>query len=243
MLRTTRHNSGDHPTSLCSYLWLQLDGQKNVKSIPPALQKNGYHAEFHRRLPKMKPQNQKKVIILSTEESFRLLESGVLHALSNVYHLCAIVPPRSPGLIEKILESEVKILFSINQTFWQMVQHFSEARLYQTYVDPLLQRDLLQVVRQRNIGEGEPDQHTIDHHEDGALDLDYPKALERLTGAECRVLDAILKGKSNRKIAEDDYLSVSTVNNHVSQLTKKMDANDRTHTVKRAIELGWLRSG
>ncbi|WP_193745261.1 response regulator transcription factor [Geomicrobium sp. JCM 19055] len=33
------------------------------------------------------------------------------------------------------------------------------------------------------------------------------------------------------------------MNNHVSQLTKKINANDRTHAIKRVIQLGWLRSG
>ncbi|QQK77904.1 response regulator transcription factor [Salicibibacter cibarius] len=225
------------------YLWLQLSGQKNDDYLLTALQENGYYAEFHRRLPKKKPRSQEKVIVLSVEESFRLLESGVLHALANAYRLCAIIPPHSPGLMERTMESEVMILFSINQSFRQMIQHFSVARLYKTYVDPLLQNDLLQAVRRSNSGKEDHDPSAIADHDDGVLYLDNAKASEKLTASERRVLDALLKGKSNRKIAEDDYLSVSTVNNHVSQITKKMDANDRTHTVKRVIELGWLYDG
>lgn len=243
MLRTTRHYSGEHSASLCSYLWLQLGEQNNDEYLLTALHAKGYHAESHSRLPKKKPQNKEEVVILSKEESFRLLDSGVLHALSNVYRLCAVIPPRSPVLMEKTVEAEVMTLFSINQPFRQMAQNLSVARLYKTYVDPLLQLDLVQVVRLNQSAEEDLEPSVKANKIDGALDLNYAKASVTLTASECRVLDSILKGKSNRKIAEDDYLSVSTVNNHVSQLTKKMNANDRTHTVKRVVEFGWLRGG
>ncbi|SDI45022.1 response regulator transcription factor [Natribacillus halophilus] len=242
MVSTTRMRSGDKIVMQGPILWLQLGENRRKECLLTALQTSGYQAEFHEHLPREQPENREEVIVLSLDESFRLLESGFLHALANIYRLCAELSPQVSRLLEKAVKSEVDIFLSVTRSSGQMVQQFSAAQGYKTYVDPQIQAEMVEVVQTKSDDDGR-DPFIIDEEDKEALYLDYAKAYARLTASECRVLDAILKGKSNRKIAEDDYLSVSTVNNHVSQLTKKLEANDRTHAVKRVIELEWLRGG
>lgn len=52
--------------------------------------------------------------------------------------------------------------------------------------------------------------------------------LSILTPAETRVAKLVALGKNNRTIAEELFLAEGTVKNHVSQLLRKFEANDRT---------------
>lgn len=60
------------------------------------------------------------------------------------------------------------------------------------------------------------------------------------TKRECEVLQLLTDGQSNRKIAETLNISEKTVKNHVSSLFKKMQVNDRTQAVVRAIKNNWV---
>ena len=60
------------------------------------------------------------------------------------------------------------------------------------------------------------------------------------TAREYDVLNLLVKGYSNKMIA--DYLNITsfTVNSHIRNILKKSNANDRTHAVVLAIEHNWL---
>ncbi|SDO37264.1 helix-turn-helix transcriptional regulator [Alkalicoccus daliensis] len=62
----------------------------------------------------------------------------------------------------------------------------------------------------------------------------------RLTKNERTVLQHILDGHNNRKIAELMYLAPSTVSTVISHLLKKLEANDRTDAMVRIIRNGWV---
>ncbi|QEK11929.1 response regulator transcription factor [Crassaminicella thermophila] len=51
---------------------------------------------------------------------------------------------------------------------------------------------------------------------------------DKLTRREYEVLGLIAEGKNNREIAQDLFISEKTVKNHVSNIFKKIDVNDRT---------------
>lgn len=51
---------------------------------------------------------------------------------------------------------------------------------------------------------------------------------EKLTRREYEVLSLIAEGQNNREIAETLFISEKTVKNHVSNIFKKIDVNDRT---------------
>ncbi|MFC4736959.1 response regulator transcription factor [Bacillus daqingensis] len=62
----------------------------------------------------------------------------------------------------------------------------------------------------------------------------------QLTKNERAVLQHILDGHNNRKIAELMYLAPSTVSTVISHLLKKLGANDRTDAMVRIIRNGWV---
>lgn len=65
-----------------------------------------------------------------------------------------------------------------------------------------------------------------------------PRAFPELTGREEEILNYVSRGKSNQEIAESLYLSLKTVQNHVSNIFTKLQVADRAQAVIRAREAG-----
>ncbi len=61
-----------------------------------------------------------------------------------------------------------------------------------------------------------------------------------LTPREVEVLSRIAEGKSNREIARELHLSLSTVKTHLEHIFSKLKVNDRTQAAFRAAELNLL---
>ncbi|MCB0116658.1 MAG: response regulator transcription factor [Caldilineaceae bacterium] len=59
-----------------------------------------------------------------------------------------------------------------------------------------------------------------------------------LTRREWQVLRLLSQGRSNSEIAEDLKIQISTASVHVSNIITKLEADNRTHAVLRAAELG-----
>lgn len=64
---------------------------------------------------------------------------------------------------------------------------------------------------------------------------------ERLTGRETEVLTAVAAGNSNKEIASLLGVSVATVERHLTNLYRKLDANGRADAAVRGIRLGLVR--
>jgi LuxR family maltose regulon positive regulatory protein len=64
--------------------------------------------------------------------------------------------------------------------------------------------------------------------------------VEPLTERELEVLRLVAAGLSNREIAQELVVAVSTVKSHINHLYGKLDAKSRTQAVARARELGLL---
>jgi DNA-binding CsgD family transcriptional regulator len=64
--------------------------------------------------------------------------------------------------------------------------------------------------------------------------------LLRLTDRERDVLFQLISGPSIKIIAEKLFVSPGTVKTHTLNIYQKMDVNNRTSAVLKAIELGWL---
>jgi LuxR family transcriptional regulator, maltose regulon positive regulatory protein len=63
---------------------------------------------------------------------------------------------------------------------------------------------------------------------------------EPLSERELEVLRLIASGKSNRRIAQELFVSVGTVKTHINNLYRKLDAHSRTQALARARELKLL---
>lgn len=61
-----------------------------------------------------------------------------------------------------------------------------------------------------------------------------------LTSRETQILKYIADGNSNKQIASILQISEQTIKNHVSNILRKLNANDRTHAVYLAIRYGWI---
>ncbi len=61
---------------------------------------------------------------------------------------------------------------------------------------------------------------------------------ELLSDREFEVLSLLARGMSNKEIAEELYISEKTVKNHVSNVLRKLDVNDRTQAVITALKQG-----
>lgn len=61
-----------------------------------------------------------------------------------------------------------------------------------------------------------------------------------LTPREREVLGRVVAGKTNRLIAQELYVSLSTVKRHLERVCSKLGVSDRTQAAVKAIELGLL---
>lgn len=59
-----------------------------------------------------------------------------------------------------------------------------------------------------------------------------------LTARELEVLGLLAAGKTNRRIAEELHLSLSTVKRHLEHIIAKLGVSDRTQAAVKAVELG-----
>ena len=70
----------------------------------------------------------------------------------------------------------------------------------------------------------------------GGGETDDPLTINPLTARECEVAAMVAHGMSNRRIAQDLYLSERTVENHVSKILRKLDLGSRTEIAAWATE-------
>ena len=61
-----------------------------------------------------------------------------------------------------------------------------------------------------------------------------------LTSRETEILTYIANGNSNKQLAHTLQISEQTIKNHVSNILRKLNANDRAHAVVLAIRYGWI---
>lgn len=67
-----------------------------------------------------------------------------------------------------------------------------------------------------------------------------PEAPDGLTARETEVLRLLAVGKTNRSIAQEMHLSLSTVKRHIERIIAKLGVSDRTQAAVRAAERGLL---
>ena len=54
------------------------------------------------------------------------------------------------------------------------------------------------------------------------------------------MLELAAQGLGNAAIADDLFVTVTTVKNHMTSILQKLNANDRTHAVTIALSRSWI---
>jgi two-component system, NarL family, response regulator DegU len=67
-----------------------------------------------------------------------------------------------------------------------------------------------------------------------------PVHLEILSSREKELIPLICQGMSNKQIAQKLYLSVRTIENHLSNIFKKLNASSRTEVAVYSLQNGWV---
>lgn len=62
-----------------------------------------------------------------------------------------------------------------------------------------------------------------------------------LTKRETEILSQVIKGLTNREIAEALYISENTVKNHLRNIMEKLNINNRVQAATYALREGWLK--
>ena len=107
------------------------------------------------------------------------------------------------------------------------------------------QRELITVVQGVLHGESILNKEFVIHLLEG-LASETPSQEElpagRLSPREREVLQLLAQGRTNREIAQNLTVSVSTVKIHVEHILAKLGVSDRTQAAVRAVELGLLHT-
>lgn len=104
-------------------------------------------------------------------------------------------------------------------------------------------RELLQAVQQVMQGEIFVDPGVAPYLQSGTGQVSATGAssqTEHLTRRELQVLQQLVKGKTNRQIADKLNIGRGTVKTHVEHIIAKLQVSDRTQAAVRATELGLL---
>ena len=85
----------------------------------------------------------------------------------------------------------------------------------------------------------------LDLHKNGnGISINFGKTttLEILTSRERDVLQLLIKGNNNREIAEELYISVHTVKNHITKIFQKLNVSDRSQLMAMVYQLNFMKS-
>jgi DNA-binding NarL/FixJ family response regulator len=114
------------------------------------------------------------------------------------------------------------------------LQHVASAVRRLTNGEPLLDQELAVRLLKRL----SPQRGGVGNREAEVDEKLRTKMLEALTDRELEILDLLSNGMSNQQIAQQLFLSLSTVKTHVHRIILKLEVSDRTQAAVRAIRLG-----
>lgn len=97
------------------------------------------------------------------------------------------------------------------------------------WVDPRISKTLVSLIGTRE--HAQPAERLVSP-------MHASKSLSRLSGRELEVLSHLVKGLTNKEMAEQMYLSQETIKTHLRHVFEKLEATDRTQAAVKALKLG-----
>ena len=119
-----------------------------------------------------------------------------------------------------IVDNSLDIYIGLIAVFFTILGVWVATQLVKTKVQT--------VVIEKEVYVPQPNEHTINESELKKLNL---------SNREYEVLQLLTKGYSNADIAQNLFLSLSTIKTHVSNLFIKLDVKSRTQTIEKAKRL------
>jgi DNA-binding CsgD family transcriptional regulator/ligand-binding sensor protein len=85
-------------------------------------------------------------------------------------------------------------------------------------------------------------QKLLPSSEDKSLSVDQAVFSQVLTPRELDVLKYVVEGLSNRDIAEQLYISIHTVKNHITNIFRKLEVKDRSQLIAKVYQLNFEKN-
>ena len=86
------------------------------------------------------------------------------------------------------------------------------------------------------------DSDKIAHEESDIVQSSPESARQKITKREARLLQLVAEGYQNKEIAEELYLATDTIKKSLYHLYKKLDVNNRTGAISKAVKMGLIKS-
>ncbi|SEJ10200.1 DNA-binding response regulator, NarL/FixJ family, contains REC and HTH domains [Cyclobacterium xiamenense] len=190
--------------------------------------------------------------LLSREEDFQV--EGVYHngkelleALETIKADLLITDMNMPGLnglgiLQHIKKKRWKIktivlsMYDEEEIFKKCIQQGVDAYVLKNADPDELIFTIREVMEERYLANFE--QVLKQAEEDEFDQYDHFKTAFKLSKRELEILKWIARGKSNKEIADQLYLSVFTVETHRKHLHRKLEVSSMAELVKKALEMG-----
>ncbi|WP_157843109.1 LuxR C-terminal-related transcriptional regulator [Bacillus sp. FJAT-44742] len=151
-------------------------------------------------------------------------------------HISVMLPVNKAYLLEKLLEQNVTHIFSNLRSGQSVLQVWHEHSSSPSFIDVPFHTHLVSLISSHN-----EENSFIKKDPFYNLRLKEEELPSYFTESEVVIMHEMVQGKSNQQIAKDVYLSVPTVNGHVSRLLKKLSARNKCHFIKKTLEKGFVK--
>ena len=80
------------------------------------------------------------------------------------------------------------------------------------------------------------------HEENNILQTSQAAGIQKITKRELNLLQLVAQGYQNKEIAEELYLAPDTIKKALYHLYKKLEVNNRTSAISKAVKMGLIKS-
>ncbi|MFW5985485.1 MAG: response regulator [Halanaerobiaceae bacterium] len=151
--------------------------------------------------------------------------------------------PRMNGIeaIKKIKEisPEIRVLILTmhgdEEYVYQVIQAGAEGFIQKDIKPEDLTNSIYRVLKGENVFPTQIEKEVEANQQQSEDDI------QELSDREHQVLELLAQGMSNKKLAEELYISEKTVKNHVSNILHKLSVNDRTQAVIVGLKKGLVK--
>lgn len=141
-------------------------------------------------------------------------------------------------LIDYYISKNVKVVVWVLEYNTNLIKELLKRNIFGYFYNGMISQEL--IIGIRTIISGNFYIHPTLIFEWGKR-FEYNRPSKILTKREWEVLQEIVAGLTNEKIAKKIGTAKKTVDNHIVSLMRKLDVHDRTSAAIHAIKMGWVK--